>query len=76
MTFAIELPAPGVLEADVYDLAGRRVRVLARGPAGGGVRVLEWDGRDEHGAEAAPGLYFARVRFGAEVRVARLVRIR
>ena len=75
VVFGVELPAAGRLEADVFDLAGRRVRTLARGPAPAGARALAWDGRDERGAGAPPGLYFARLRFGLQTRVVRLVRV-
>jgi FlgD Ig-like domain len=42
----------------IYDTSGRLVRSLAA-PRGG--RSVRWDGRDESGASAASGLYFARL---------------
>lgn len=54
---------PGPATADVYDLAGRRVRVLsAEGETGQGARIFRWDGRDAGGARVGSGFYFVRWR--------------
>jgi hypothetical protein len=42
----------------IYDPAGRRVRVLASGERDPGEHTVRWDGRDESGWPASPGLYF------------------
>jgi len=42
----------------IYDPAGRRVRVLASGERDPGEHTVRWDGRDERGGPASPGLYF------------------
>lgn len=51
----------GPATAEVFDPAGRRVRVLTvhHGGEDGG-RTFRWDGRDSGGARAASGLYFVR----------------
>ena len=56
------------VDIGVYDIAGRRVRTLARGPQSPGRHVTSWDGRDERGAEVRSGMYFVRVRIGTELR--------
>jgi len=58
----------------VYDARGRRVRLLFDGAAEPGMRALEWDGRDEHGQSAPPGLYFLRAAQGDAVATRKLVR--
>ena len=75
VTFALELPAEGPLAVDVVDIAGRVVRSLRSGAAAAGSHMLSWNGADDRGRRTAPGLYFARARFGAEERIARIVRI-
>jgi hypothetical protein len=42
----------------IYDPSGRRVRVLASGECDAGEHTVRWDGRDERGGSARPGLYF------------------
>jgi hypothetical protein len=48
-------------EAAIFDLAGRRVRVLYRGTVARGVTTLAWDGRDERGETLKAGVYLLRL---------------
>lgn len=59
--------ASTAIELAVYDLAGRRVRLLRSGPAGAGAHAVSWDLRDASGALARPGLYMVRLEAGATV---------
>jgi len=45
----------------VYDLNGRLLRTLHRGPLTSGEHKLHWDGNDEQGRRLASGAYFARI---------------
>lgn len=75
-TLAFDVPREGdVVEAALYDIAGRRVAVLAQGPSPAGRRTLTRDGRDAQGETTRPGVYFLRGRVGDVVRRDRLVRI-
>ena len=50
------------VEVALYDLSGRRVRVLFAGEeANGRYTDKVWDGRDDQGQAVPPGLYVARV---------------
>ena len=50
------------VEVALYDLSGRRVRVLFAGDeANGRYTDKVWDGRDDQGQPVPPGLYVARV---------------
>jgi flagellar hook assembly protein FlgD len=69
------LPAAGNGEFSMYDLRGRRVRVLARGSFPAGDQGLSWDGRDASGRRVAPGIYFAVVRVGEMKIVGRVLRL-
>ena len=46
----------------VFDLFGREVAVLARGPMTEGRHALRWDGTDADGRRVAPGVYRYRLR--------------
>lgn len=63
-------------EATLFDVSGRVVRTLHRGPLAPGVTAIQWDGRDRDGGEIAPGLYFLRLSTPIGASVARVVRIR
>ncbi len=78
-TLRFELRADQRVDLTIFDIAGRRVRSLARGErflAGPNERA--WDGRDEAGEPAASGIYFARLETerGDRSRAARIVLIR
>ncbi len=51
--FELRGGAGGSRTASIYDVAGRRIGLLANPEA--------WDGRDQSGRRAAPGVYFARL---------------
>ncbi|MFN0150131.1 MAG: FlgD immunoglobulin-like domain containing protein [bacterium] len=64
-------------EVAIYDVAGRRVRMLASGRLAPGVREVAWDGLDDRGARVPAGVYFVRSAVsGAEVASRRLVVVR
>lgn len=70
-------PGIAVERVEVFDLRGRRVRVLDATPSGGAPAVLSWDGHDDTGRPVASGNYLLRSSFvdGASV-VSRLVVVR
>jgi hypothetical protein len=59
------LPRDAFVEITVYDASGRRVRGLVSETRPAGESSVRWDGRDQAGARALPGLYFVRLRAGA-----------
>jgi len=68
-----ELPVGESSVLEIRDAAGCLVRRLpGSGRAKGGYRV-RWDGRDEQGWRAPPGVYFCRLRAGPEVLAEKLV---
>lgn len=61
----------------VYDLAGRRVRALVDADAAAGDARASWDGANDDGSDAAPGLYLARLELdGRPAGTTRLFRVR
>jgi hypothetical protein len=68
--------AGGLLELAIYDLSGRRLRVLQSGRAEPGRHSASWDLRDESGALAHAGVYFARLALGAEAHTRKVVVVR
>jgi hypothetical protein len=74
----IETTAEGPVQLDVYDVRGRLVRRLldcVRSlPAG--PHDIAWDGRDEHGRDAASGIYFVHLAAGGLVERGKLALVR
>jgi hypothetical protein len=72
----LALAGPTELVVSVHDVAGRRVRELARGTLRGGSHVVTWDGRDHGGAPAAGGVYFVRLEAEGRVETRKVVMTR
>ena len=49
------------VELAIFDVSGRRIRVIASGTDGPGDHVASWNRRDARGVVAPPGLYLARL---------------
>ena len=60
------LPAPGPARLEVFDMRGRRVKVLFRGSAVEGSHTVYWDGTGTDGRRLASGVYFYRLQAGQE----------
>ena len=57
---ALKLVTPRPISIHVYDLAGRRIRMLSDDGLAQRYRFT-WDGRDEGGAMVPPGTYLVEV---------------
>jgi hypothetical protein len=57
---------PGHAEVALFDLAGRRVRTLARGEFTPGYYAVDWDGRDAGGTPVSAGVFFLISHTGGE----------
>jgi len=73
----LSIPSPGCdVEACVYDVAGRRVRTIARRWIPPGRTSLSWDGRDATGRRVAAGVYFVQLEALGTTKTRRIVRLR
>jgi flagellar hook assembly protein FlgD len=76
-TIRFELPSKGPVSVSVYDVAGRRVRVLSVGASlDAGFRAVLWDGRSDSGFAVPSGVYFVRVEAAHHASSGRLLKIR
>jgi len=57
----VDLPGPGEVRMDVYDVRGRHVRGLIDTQLEAGHHAVSWDGRSDAGVALASGAYFVRV---------------
>jgi hypothetical protein len=73
MGFTLSLPAQ--VKVEVFDVVGRRVRVLADRLFEAGDHVVGWDGASDLGGPSPAGIYFYRLTAGGRTEVRRLVRI-
>ena len=58
---AFSLARRGPVQLVVYSVDGRKLRTLANDTREAGVYRFAWDGRDDRGNSAKPGVFFARL---------------
>jgi hypothetical protein len=64
LAFSVSTTVSAAVSIGVYDVSGRLIRELARGPYAPGQYVVRWDGSASDGAPVRSGLYFIRGRIG------------
>lgn len=64
------------VELEIYDAAGRMVKKLAPGEFSKGIHSVVWDGTENGGVLAAPGVYFAALKYGGRGRFLKITLIR
>lgn len=71
-TVAFDLERSEMVQLDILDVAGRKVRNLAWRTFAAGRHELRWDGRDDGGRRVSSGSYFARLATEASTRTQKL----
>jgi hypothetical protein len=71
--FECALPEAAQVKVEVFDLVGRRVRLLADESYSAGLRELVFDLRDDRGLRLAAGVYLVRAQLGSKAFTHRLV---
>lgn len=61
---------------EVYDIGGRRVRLVCDATLPAGVHGLVWDRHDDSGNPLCAGVYFARLSLDSQVHGRRVVVVR
>jgi hypothetical protein len=65
-TIGFEVPTGGArVTIRIYDVAGRLVRTVVNEYRAAGRHRVPWDGRNQHGARVATGVYFYRMEAGS-----------
>lgn len=75
-TLSFDLPIAGLVELRIYGLDGRLVKTLINEALVSGTHETLWDGRDDQGRAVASGVFFARLKAGAEEDSIRMVLLR
>lgn len=71
-----ELAERGNVNVSVFDVAGRRVRLLMAAIREAGRHSVTWDGTNDRGAPVASGVYLVRLKTGPYAATERLVLVR
>jgi hypothetical protein len=74
--FQFSLASDGLVQIAVYDVTGRRVRILVNGDRRSGHHSVMWDGRDGLGRSVASGVYIIRMTAGEFVTARKVTLLR
>ncbi len=72
-TVSFHLPAPALVQLQVFSLDGRLIANLASQVMPTGMHQVDWNGRDELGREVASGVFFCRMKAGSDEDSIRMV---
>ena len=76
-TMRFVLPHGAAVRLTLYDVLGRRVRrLVGDSELAAGEHRVRWDGNDESGHAAPPGVYMARLSAGSRVLTRRIALVR
>ena len=75
-TITFDLDRGQEVQLEVFNLQGRRIRILAEGDFPAGRHELRWDGNDHQGRRVAAGTYFYRLRTQDAREVGKIVILR
>ena len=75
-TISFTVATRGPVELSVFDLLGRRVRILSEGPRSAGQHTVVWDGTDEKERAVGSGIYVYRLRIADFVQMRKMVLVK
>ena len=61
-TISYRLPRDSNLNLSIYDVLGRKVKVLASGVYSKGKYTTQWNGEDQKGQQVSAGLYLCKIQ--------------
>ncbi len=66
------VPTDGLVDVNIYDVTGRRVRSYTLNGATARRNLVKWELNDERGRRVGAGTYFVRGEFGRDMRTCRI----
>jgi hypothetical protein len=65
-TIAFFLAEPSQVELVIYNVQGKRIKMLLREMRNFGKHTVKWDGRNDHGSPVSSGVYYYRMKAGKQ----------
>ena len=75
-SIAFDLPNPGPVKLEIFNIKGEQVRILVDGYQERGSHLVRWDGRNSSGDQVATGMYFSRLVAGTYTSSVKMVLVK
>lgn len=75
-TIQFELVKQQAVEIQIYSSLGRLLRSWSPGVQRAGIHRIQWDGKTDSGSDVGTGVYFCRVKAGAEIQNIKMTLLR
>ena len=75
-TIKYAVAAPSQVSLSVFDLKGRKIRILIQEMQSAGMYEVAWDGRDDRGQQVASGVYFGHIIIGEYQSVQKMLMVK
>ena len=72
-TVGYQVGAAGLVQLEIFNVLGQRVRLLVDAEQTAGVYRVIWDGRDDDGVALAAGTYLLRMESGSFMQTRKMV---
>lgn len=63
---SFELPEHGKVMLAIYNILGKKVKIIIDDEMSAGIHTMVWDSRDQNGSAVASGIYFYRLETSSE----------
>jgi len=67
------LPEQSFVSITVYDILGRKVKILVNDTQDAGYKTVTWDATNEYGKPVSTGIYIYRMQAGAFVQIRKMM---
>ncbi len=67
------LPQPSLIQINIYDILGRKVKSLYKSDHAAGTGTVEWNSTNDKGVPVSAGIYFCRIETEQAVRVHKML---
>jgi hypothetical protein len=74
-TISYEIPKPGEVSVQIYNLLGQKVKILFQGVQLPGTKNLQWQGDADNGQSASAGIYICQIRYNGTLKNIRMMKM-
>lgn len=75
-TLRIDLPASGIVSVDIFSASGQWITTLVNTRLDAGSHAVLWEGMNHENQPVSSGVYWARLKFGEQIKTVKMTLLR